>query len=305
MEPVLLTIAIPTRNRSGYLREILQSLIDQILALDPSLRDQVQLHVSDNTSTDDTPAVIQAAGARFNGFTCFRQEQNLGASRNVNACVRAAKGRFTWVIGDDELISPGAVSHVLQLLSAPQPPDLLVCFDTNYEALLPRPARFASYRDYALTCGRINPHALIEHTLVSCNVFRTPLFDQSTAEATLATDYSHMYAVLTSLAREGGSVHLTDTPVITVRRSRAPAVDGVWPTNLEASWLEYLNWQKNLFQIDTLAPEAAIDHVRRQLMRKLTRHPWRYVLDNAKALRDPKAVFWFLKRLLFHSRNRR
>ncbi len=304
MEPALLTIAMPTRNRSGYLRESMSAFVDQILALSPAQRAMVRLHVSDNTSTDETPDVLRAAQARLPEMTSHQHPENVGASRNVNSCVRATTSRFCWVVGDDEWICPGAVLHVLETVASPEPPDLLICFDTNYEVRLARPQRFPSYRDYASACAAANPHALIEHTLVSSNVFRTDLFDQATAEATLATDYSHMYAVLTSLAAQGGSIHVTDQPVITVRKNRAPAVDGVWPTNLEKSWLEYLNWQKNLFKIPTLIPESALDHVRQQLIRKLTRHPWQYLRNNARALRDPKALFWFLRRLLFHSKRR-
>ncbi|MGE3308323.1 MAG: glycosyltransferase family 2 protein [Limisphaerales bacterium] len=302
MDPALLTIAIPTRNRSEFLRESLFAFVDQILALDSREQSCVRLHVSDNTSTDSTPEVIRAAQSCLPGLSAHRHPENVGASRNVNSCVRAAATRHCWVVGDDEHICPGAVRHVLELLTRQEPPDLLVCFDSKYDPRLSRPQRFPSYRHYAEACAAANPHALIEHTLVSSNVFRTSLFDQAIAEATLATDYSHMYAVLSSLATQGGTVHVSEQPVITVRRNRAPAVDGVWPTNLEASWLEYLRWQRETFGVPTLIPEAALDQVRRQLVEKLTRHPLQYLRDNAKSLRDPKALVWFVKRLFFHSK---
>lgn len=297
----LLAIAIPTRNRSGYLKDSLGALVTQILAL-PDGPARVALHVSDNTSTDATPEVVQAEQARMPTLSYHRHAENVGASRNVNSCVRQATAPYCWVVGDDELICPGAVAHLVEVLSRPGPPDLTICFDTGYDSRLARPARFASYRDYATECARRHPHALVEHTLVSSNVFRTALFDLKVAEEMLATDYSHMYAMLTGMRREGGEVYITDRPVITVRQRRAPAVDGVWPTDLEASWLEYLRWQREQFDIIDLRPQAAIEHVRQALWSKLTRHPIRYVRNNLHALKDPKAWRWFLKRLLFHSR---
>lgn len=301
----LLSIAIPTRNRSRYLRESLGALADQITALGAARSPLVTLHVSDNTSTDDTPEVIRSIAARFPPLSSHRHPENVGASRNVNSCVRTATGEFCWVVGDDEIILPGAVQHLVDLLSAPSPPSLVLCFETNYDPQLPRPHRFPSYREYAAECARRNPHALIEHTLVTSNVFRTRLFDLTVAEQTLATDYSHMYAMLSGLLAAGeGAVHVTDFPVITVRDRRAPAVDGVWPTDLEASWRAFLAWQRDRFQVPGLDPEAAIEQVRRKLMHKLTRQPVRYVLNNLHALKDPKAWGWFLRRLGRHLRGR-
>lgn len=299
VHPPRLSIAIPTRNRSGFLRDSLGALADQILALGEA-GSAVDLHVSDNTSTDDTPEVVRAIQARMPRLTYHRHPENVGASRNVNSCVRAASGDFCWVVGDDEIVCPGAVEQLLAILRRPPVPALVICFDTQYDPRLLRPRTFATYRDYCAECARSNPHALIEHTLVTSNVFRTSLFLQQVAEETLATDYSHMYAMLSGLQREGGAVHVTDRRIITVRDRRAPAVDGVWPTDLEASWRAYLAWQKDHFGVESLDPEAAIAEVRRSLMRKLTRHPLRYVANNLHALRDPKAWTWFLRRLGRH-----
>jgi glycosyltransferase involved in cell wall biosynthesis len=304
MATPLLTIAIPTRNRVGFLRDSLGALVEQILALPPD-GPGVALHVSDNVSTDETPEVVRQMQARCPALTYHRNAENVGASRNVMACVRAAEATpYCWVVGDDELICPGAVESVLRALAAPDAPDLMVCFETGYDPRMPRPRKFPSYREYARACARENPHALVEHTLVSSNIFRTPLFDQKVAEETLATDYSHMYAVLSGLRDRGGTVLVSDAPVITVRQRRAPAVDGVWPTDLEASWIEYLNWQKREFDVPELNPGAAIEEVRRKLFRKITRHPFRYARDNLAALKDPRAIVWFLRRLIFHSARR-
>ncbi len=303
MAAPLLSIAIPTRNRSGYLKHLLNALVDQILAL-PQPPGLVTLHVSDNTSTDDTPAVIAAAQDRLPSLTTHRHPENVGASRNVNSCVRLAAGEFCWVIGDDELLCAGALGHVLETLRRTPVSDLVLCFDTHYDPQILRPRRFANYRGYAAECARTNPHALIEHTLVSSNIFRTARFDLTVAESTLATDYSHMYALLSGLLAHGGGdgIYVTAHRIITVRDRRAPAVDGVWPTDLEASWRAYLQWQRDKFQVEHLDPEAALEQVRRKLMHNLTRHPLRYLRNNFHALRDPKAWVWFLRRLRNHLR---
>ena len=296
----LLSIAIPTRNRSRYLRDSLGAIADQILALGPDRVRLVSLHVSDNTSTDDTPEVVREVQSRLPQVTYHRHPQNIGANPNVDSCVLAATGKHCWVVGDDEIICPGAVAHLLDLIQHDPTIALIICFDTNYDCQIKRPRRFDSYRDYATECARVNPHALIEHTLVTSNVFRTSTYLQDVSRATLKTDYSHMYAMLSGLLSEGGPVCLTEYPMITVRDRRAPAVDGDWPSDLETSWRNYLAWQRDTFSIPSLEPEAAIELVRRKLMHKLTRQPLRYLANNLHALKDPKAWIWFLRRLKKH-----
>lgn len=295
----LLFIAIPTRNRSGYLRDILENLVKQIQALG-ARASEVVLHVSDNTSTDATQQVVRASQEDLPALRYHRHPENVGAGRNIIACVRASVGDFTWVLGDDEVVRPGAVAHLLDLLSAAPAPDLTLCFDTNYDLQLTAPRRFASFRDYAKACAVTNPHALIEHTLISSNVFRTDLFDAKVAEASLTTDYPHMYALMSGLLAQGGSVHITEHEVITVRDRRAPAVDGEWPADLEASWKSLLQWQRDHFGVEELQPERALERVRQKLIHNLTRHPVRYLRNNLHALRDPKAWGWFLRRLGKH-----
>ena len=49
--PPLLTIGIPTYNRAKFLRRLLEQLRTELAGLDG----QVEVLVSDNASTDDTP----------------------------------------------------------------------------------------------------------------------------------------------------------------------------------------------------------------------------------------------------------
>ena len=174
---------------------------------------------------------------------------------------------------------------------------LMVNLDTGYDARLKRPARFESFRDYAATCARVNPHILIQHTLVTCNIFRADCFDASYAESMLHTNYSHMYAMVKPVIEKGGAVLLPEFPAITIRKQRAAAVDGVWPTNLEKSWHEYLGWLRDKLQLPELNPDAVLEFVRGDLFRRIRANPVKFVWNNLPALKQPQAYAWFLRRL--------
>lgn len=105
----LLSIAIPTCNRSGYLRELLESLQED-------LKDEtrVELLVSDNCSSDDTPVVVADFIDRGLPIRSIRNETNIGADANFLQCFHLSRGTYFWIIGDDDIVSPGALPAILE-----------------------------------------------------------------------------------------------------------------------------------------------------------------------------------------------
>lgn len=114
-EDPLLTIAIPTYNRSECLSELLAVLAPQI-----SDEQNVELIISDNASSDDTPVVVDQF--RKEGLCCryLRNQKDIGADANFLQCFREARGHYVWIVGDDDILVPGAVSKVMNLLSCPE-----------------------------------------------------------------------------------------------------------------------------------------------------------------------------------------
>jgi len=108
----LLSICIPTCNRAAFLRVMLQALLPQVR----QFPDEVEVWVLDNASTDQTAQVL-ADAAELGPFRVHRQHQNIGPTRNI-VCGPAtlATGRFVWVLGDHNLMRPGALSRLLACL---------------------------------------------------------------------------------------------------------------------------------------------------------------------------------------------
>ncbi len=109
----LLTLAIPTFNRSPFLAELLTSLLPQFAALSSGT---AELLISDNCSTDETESVVRQFVAR--GLPCryLRNKANLGADANFLQCLDEATGQYVWVFGDDDLLVPNAIPDLLSLL---------------------------------------------------------------------------------------------------------------------------------------------------------------------------------------------
>jgi glycosyltransferase involved in cell wall biosynthesis len=109
----LLSICVPTYNRSKFLRVMLQALLPQVA----ECGDQVEVWVLDNASPDDTQVVIEESRS-FGAFQSVRNDENIGPLRNIlKGTCELATGSFVWVLGDHNLMMPGALRRVLRVLS--------------------------------------------------------------------------------------------------------------------------------------------------------------------------------------------
>ncbi len=114
MPTPLLTIAIPTFNRSRFLALSLARLESELARVP---RGVVELIVSDNASTDDTLSVLDAARARGLPVHVHYNDRNRGADINTAQCFALATGRFVLILGDDDLLVAGALPRLLALLT--------------------------------------------------------------------------------------------------------------------------------------------------------------------------------------------
>lgn len=92
----LITIAIPTYNSADrYLRGSIESARVQTYG-------DLEIIVSDNSSTDNTQEVVEGIGD--GRIRYIKHEKSLGPNGNFNFCVNQARGDYVLVLHDDDLI---------------------------------------------------------------------------------------------------------------------------------------------------------------------------------------------------------
>lgn len=105
----LVSVCIPTRNQAPFLRDAIDSALDQDV---PGL----EVLVHDDASTDATPRVL--AGVRDPRLRVLRHPRPLGVAANRNSCLRCARGRhIAWLDSDDTYL-PGSLAPRIELLEA-------------------------------------------------------------------------------------------------------------------------------------------------------------------------------------------
>jgi glycosyltransferase involved in cell wall biosynthesis len=87
------------------------SVVPQVKELGPD----VELIISDNCSIDNTRQLVESFRQHC-PIRYHRQERNVGGVRNVLSVVAKAAGKFCWVIGDDDMLRPGALRKLIDVI---------------------------------------------------------------------------------------------------------------------------------------------------------------------------------------------
>lgn len=145
-----LTIGIPTWNRCAYLRKNVEALIRQIQS--QQLTDLVEIFVSDNGSTDDTPKFLSEISQQYSFIRAYSHTENRGANANFQYVIEAARGEYVWLLGDDDLLAENVMARVIADIKSNKP-DVIVgaaIYDNTQEK-----ATHQNFNEVTLTDQRI------------------------------------------------------------------------------------------------------------------------------------------------------
>lgn len=102
----LVTVCIPTRDRSSYLVTAIESVLGQSYP-------NIELIIADDASTDDTRAVVESYGPRIQ-YIC--NPVRLGMAGNWQAALRAGRGKYVGFLNDDDFYGPDMIRSLVEPL---------------------------------------------------------------------------------------------------------------------------------------------------------------------------------------------
>ena len=109
MQPLKLTVIIPTYNRAELLGETLATLVEQDFD-----KSQYEVLVVDNASTDATRQVVEQWEKKTNGLIRYLYELRPGSHYARNGAVKHAKGEILYFTDDDVLAQPDMLTEILK-----------------------------------------------------------------------------------------------------------------------------------------------------------------------------------------------
>jgi glycosyltransferase involved in cell wall biosynthesis len=112
-ENPLLTIAIPTFNRSLYLERTLSQLQKELAKYGI---DSIEVIVSDNASKDNTEQVVTSLIQQGLPVKYVKNSDNIGSDANIAQAFNLATGQYVLILGDDDLFVDGALKKAIDIL---------------------------------------------------------------------------------------------------------------------------------------------------------------------------------------------
>ncbi len=113
------SVGMPVYNGEKYLEKSILSVLNQTY-------DNFELIISDNASVDKTPEICQEFALKDKRIKYYRNEINLGASKNYNSVFNLASGKnFRWQNADD-IAAPELIRKCLQVIEENE--DTVLCY---------------------------------------------------------------------------------------------------------------------------------------------------------------------------------
>jgi glycosyltransferase involved in cell wall biosynthesis len=115
----LVSIGVPVYNGERFLEATLQSLLAQTFT-------DFEIIVSDNASTDSTPAICQRYMKMDRRVRYHRYEENVGSAGNLLRVVGLSSAPYFKLANADDLCSPDLLAECMQVLEAS--PEVVLCY---------------------------------------------------------------------------------------------------------------------------------------------------------------------------------
>src|SRR5262245_12084145 len=221
MNPIRLSICVPTYNFGAFIGETLESVIDQA-------GENVEVVVVDGASTDNTAEVVREFQRRFPNLVSHRLPAKGGIDRDLATTLSLARGEFCWLLSSDDVVKSGAIDRVLRETASGE--DIYLCNRVECgRDLTPlrkgrwlsphigdRSFRFDSASSWVDYCGTARSIGALFSYMSSIIVRRSAWDGVSADEKYLGSNYAHV-ARLFDILRHGGRLKYISDALVDCR----------------------------------------------------------------------------------------
>jgi len=119
-ENPLVSVAIITYNQKEYLKECIESILEQDY-------DNIEIVIADDCSTDGTQEMLKEYNEKYpNKFVLKLSDKNQGITKNSNLAHFACSGKYIAWMGGDDLMLPGKIRKQVEYMEAN--PNCTICY---------------------------------------------------------------------------------------------------------------------------------------------------------------------------------
>jgi abequosyltransferase len=285
---IKLSICIATLNRAAYIEKTLDSIVSQIT-------EKIEIVIVDGASTDNTEEIVRNYKERFPNVNYIRLAEKGGADKDFSLAVELAQGEYCWLFADDDLIKPGAINSVLNVLEK-NPGLLIVNAEVrNYELieiLKPRCLEITKNKTYSEYDSEELFREIANYlSFIGCVVIRRSLWKARDNKRYYGSLFVHV-GVIFQAQITGGTIVLAD-PMIIIRYGNALWTDMGFEVSL-------FKWPNLIWSFPSFTDSSK--------MQVCVRHPWlsiaRLSLFRARGLYTSMEYNRFIKNRIHYPANR-
>lgn len=108
-----ISFCIPTYNFARFLPETLDSILSQA-------DHRIEIIIVDGGSTDETDVIVAAYQKRFDRIVYFKRDKNCGVDQDILKSTELASGQYCWLFSADDVLKPGAIAKIRELIQVQQ-----------------------------------------------------------------------------------------------------------------------------------------------------------------------------------------
>lgn len=105
-----LSICIATYNRCNFICETLDSVLTQI-------DENIEIIIVDGGSKDKTREKVTPYLKKHDNIFYYQEETNSGVDCDYDKSIKYARGKYCWLLPDDDLVIPGSIARILQIIN--------------------------------------------------------------------------------------------------------------------------------------------------------------------------------------------
>lgn len=255
MNRIKISFCIPTYNRCDFLSELIDSIISQT-----NNRNDIEICISDNASTDNTSEMIENFRKNTNTSIVYkRNNKNIGPDKNYLAAVSLASGEYCWLFGSDDVLSDGALDEIDKYLASGC--DIYLCDRYECDLSMNR----ISYKPWMTTGDSLyltnDKDELIKYfnnsnsigatfSFLGSNIVKRSSWENvSFDESFIGSAYSHVFYLL-DIVTHGAKVQYINKPLVDTRLGNDFfAKDGV-VKRIEIDFNGYMKFAEKFYSND-------------------------------------------------------
>ena len=207
----LLSICIPTYNRSVFLKKNLDFLIPLCSKF------QIPIYISDNCSDDNTHEVVLNKKKTYNNIFYKKLNSNKGIDFNMDSVVKMSTNEYCWIFSDDDIIHKQSIEYLLKIIEENNKPDfiLLSSLLKNLEDDKLIETLNLTENEYEIISSNdlLKKHA-VSMTLLSACIVRKELWQKIKYESYTSKYYFHIHNILNS-CRYSNNILVIGRPLFT------------------------------------------------------------------------------------------